>query len=80
MYTHELAIPHIDMQHRDFVLAPMAEIALIMGTPVLPQVYPAVEGAGGHLELMSQRWIAAGPWAGERLLFSIRRICTASVP
>ena len=48
MYTHELAIPHIDMQHRDFVLAPMAEIAPYVEHPVLHksmlQLWKELEG------------------------------------
>lgn len=35
MYTKDLVIPHIDLQHRDFVLRPMAEIAPYMEHPVL---------------------------------------------
>lgn len=35
MYTGELIIPHIDMQHRDFVLGPMAEIAPYVEHPLL---------------------------------------------
>ena len=48
MYTRELAIPHIDMQHRDFVLAPMAEIAPYVEHPVLHksmlQLWKELEG------------------------------------
>ena len=48
MYTRELAIPHIDMQHRDFVLAPMAEIAHYVEHPVLHksmlQLWKELEG------------------------------------
>ena len=35
MYTDKLIIPHIDMQHRDFVLRPMAEIDPYVEHPLL---------------------------------------------
>ena len=48
MSTDMLTIPHIDMQHRDFVLAPMAEIAPYAEHPVLHksmlQLWKELEG------------------------------------
>ena len=35
METEDLIIPHVDMQNRDFVLGPMAEIAPWVRHPVL---------------------------------------------
>ena len=48
IYTDELIIPHIDMQHRDFVLKPMAEIAPYAVHPLLHksmlQLWQELEG------------------------------------
>ena len=42
--TEELHIPHIDMQNRDFVLKPMAQIAPYMRHPVLNKTIKQLEG------------------------------------
>ena len=44
MESEELIIPHVDMQNRDFVLKPMAQIAPYMRHPVLNKTIKQLEG------------------------------------